>query len=232
VTVALTATVVALVATIVALAALTEQAPADVAPPTVALPPLPAPLPTEPTAPAPRKPEATESSASSASSAQAQPAAQPQGAAGSFSMTETRQLAGALVKQVNRVRRNRGLRALTVVPALRRAAEAHAQTLAVGGLFTHSWNDGRPFSTWILGFYSPRGYRHWAAGENLLWAAPSFSPVSAAGQWLASPTHRRIMLGRAWRHIGIAVVTARAAPGVYGGLDVQIAAAEFGSRTR
>jgi uncharacterized protein YkwD len=100
-------------------------------------------------------------------------------------------------------------------------------------MFTHAWpTTGKLYSSWIRGFYSPRGFRVWSVGENLLWAAPGFTPPSAVQQWLDSPTHRRVMLTPSWREIGIGVVSASAAPGAYGGNDVQIAAAEFGTRSR
>jgi len=38
------------------------------------------------------------------------------------------------------------------------------------------------------------------------------------------------LLRSSWRELGIGVVSAVAAPGAYGGQDVQIAAAEFGLR--
>jgi uncharacterized protein YkwD len=50
-------------------------------------------------------------------------------------------------------------------------------------------------------------------------------------QWLANPIHRHVMLTPSWRELGVAVVAATAAPGTYGGKDVQIAAAEFGKRS-
>ena len=49
---------------------------------------------------------------------------------------------------------------------------------------------------------------------------------------LDSPIHRRVMLAPGWRELGIGVVSAVGAPGAYGERDVQIAAAEFGTRKR
>jgi uncharacterized protein YkwD len=150
-----------------------------------------------------------------------------------FSVSSTPQLAGALVAEVNRTRRARGLRPLKYSAPLTTAATAHAEALATAGMFTHAWpSTGRLFSSWIRGFYSPRGFRVWSVGENLLWASPGFTPPNAVQQWLDSPTHRRVMLTPSWREIGIGVVSTAAAPGAYGGNDVQIAAAEFGIRSR
>jgi uncharacterized protein YkwD len=100
-------------------------------------------------------------------------------------------------------------------------------------MFTHSWpTTGQLFASWIRGFYSARSFRTWSAGENLLWASPGFNPADAVQQWLDSPTHRRVLLTKSWRELGIGVVSATGAPGAYGGRDVQIAAAEFGLRSR
>jgi uncharacterized protein YkwD len=100
-------------------------------------------------------------------------------------------------------------------------------------MFTHSWPaNGRLFGSWIRDFYRASGYRSWMTGENLLWASPGFAAPAAVQQWLDSPAHRRVMLTKSWRELGIGVVSATSAPGAYGGRDVQIAAAEFGMRTR
>lgn len=148
-----------------------------------------------------------------------------------FSVSATPDLARALVAEVNRTRRARGLRPLTYSARLTSAATAHAQALATAGQFTHAWpTTGLLYASWIRGFYPARGFRLWSVGENLLWASPGFTPPSAVQQWLESPTHRRVLLSRSWRELGVGVVSAVAAPGAYGGRDVQIAAAEFGAR--
>ncbi|MGZ4416924.1 MAG: CAP domain-containing protein [Gaiellaceae bacterium] len=140
-------------------------------------------------------------------------------------------LARTLVAAINRTRRTHGLRPLAYSGSLTSAATEHARALATAGTFTHAWpTTGQFFSSWIRGFYPARGYRAWSAGENLLWAAPGFTPASAVQQWLDSPAHRRVLLTKSWRELGIGVVSAVAAPGTYGGRDVQIAAAEFGLR--
>jgi uncharacterized protein YkwD len=148
-----------------------------------------------------------------------------------FSVAATPELASSLAVEVNRIRRAHGLRALAISARLTNAATAHAQALAAAGQFTHAWpTTGKAFSSWIRGFYPARGYGSWIAGENLLWASPGFVPASAVQQWLNSPVHRRVLLSSSWREVGIGVVTAVAAPGAFGGRDVQIAAAEFGRR--
>lgn len=159
--------------------------------------------------------------------AQASPQARP------FSVSATPSLGRMLLAEVNKARRANGLRGLTYSARLTQAGTEHARALAAAGMFTHNWpTTGRLFGSWIRGFYPAAGYRSWMAGENLLWASPGFAAADAVQQWLESPTHRRVMLTRSWRELGIGVVSAVAAPGAYGGRDVQIAAAEFGLRSR
>jgi uncharacterized protein YkwD len=165
--------------------------------------------------------------AASVSSAQGTQSSQ----ARAFRVSATPDLARTLVVAVNRARRTHGLRPLAYSGPLTSAATGHARALATAGTFTHAWpTTGQFFSSWIRGFYPARGYRAWSAGENLLWASPGFTPASAVQQWLESPAHRRVLLTKSWRELGIGVVSAVAAPGTYGGRDVQIAAAEFGLR--
>jgi len=145
-------------------------------------------------------------------------------------VTQVPQLARELIVAVNTLRRSHKLRPLVLSPRLQRAGEGHALALARSGQFTHSWPDGRPFGTWILGFYPAARYRYWRVGENLVWASPTLTAEQAVDDWLASPKHRQVLLTPAWRQLGIGVVDAQAAPGAYGGSRVTVAAAEFGVR--
>jgi uncharacterized protein YkwD len=157
----------------------------------------------------------------------------PSSQTGAASVTATPELARSLLVEVNRTRRAYGLRPLAYSARLASAATEHSVALATAGMFTHDWpTTGRFFSSWIRTYYPARGYRAWSAGENLVWASPGFTPASAVQQWLDSPTHRRVLLTKSWRELGIGVVSAVRAPGAYGGRDVQIAAAEFGLRSR
>jgi len=173
--------------------------------------------------PSPSQPQSAGASSAQSNSSEAR----------AFAVSATPDLARTLVAAVNRARRAHGLRTLAYSGALANAATEHAKALATAGTFTHDWpTTGRLFSSWIRGFYPARGYRAWRAGENLLWASPGFTPADAVQQWLDSPTHRRVLLTKSWRELGIGVVSAVRAPGAYGGRDVQIAAAEFGLRSR
>jgi uncharacterized protein YkwD len=185
-------------------------------PPLPPIPPLPAPLPQP--AGTPQEPSA---------SAQSAPPAQRESATATRASTA---LERSVAAEINVVRRAHGRTGLALSAPLQRAAEEHARNLAEAGLFAHSWSDSTPFGTWIRRFYPAARARTWSVGENLAWSAPGVTAKQAVEMWLASPEHRRILLGRRWRQLGLGVIAADGAGGVYGGQDVVVLAAEFGVR--
>jgi uncharacterized protein YkwD len=70
------------------------------------------------------------------------------------------------------------------------------------------------------------------AGENILWANAGITAVDAVRLWMNSPGHRRNILNRSWREIGISSRSFGGAPGSFRGLDVTIITTDFGTRTR
>jgi uncharacterized protein YkwD len=185
------------------------------------LPPLPEPIPTLLGADPPAQ--------SAPQSAPASPSASSVRAAATTTSVSTG-LANLVAAQINVVRRAHRLPRLVVSTQLAQAGREHAQQLALAGYFSHDWSDGIPFGTWIRRFYPVGPARRWSAGENLAWATPEVTARQAVEMWLASPEHRRILLTRSWRQIGLAAIRADNAPGVYGGRSVVILAAEFGIR--
>jgi uncharacterized protein YkwD len=145
-------------------------------------------------------------------------------------VTGPAELERGIAAAVNALRRRHRLRPLLPSRSLARAADAHAAVLARTGTFTHDWPDGRPFARWIPSFYRQSGYRVWRAGENLLWSTGELTPDAALRLWLGSPPHRKVLLAPSWRELGLGVVHAPRATGVYGGQDVYVVAAEFGAR--
>jgi uncharacterized protein YkwD len=136
----------------------------------------------------------------------------------------------SIVAEINGLRRSFGRSRLTLSTQLLHAGQQHARELALHGLFAHEWTDGSPFGTWIQRFYPRGAARFWSAGENLAWSTPDLTAARAADLWLKSPAHRRTLLDRRWKQVGVGVVEAGAAPGIYGGGDVVIVAGEFGVR--
>jgi uncharacterized protein YkwD len=185
------------------------------------LPPLPAPL------------NSLLGSGSSASETTPAAASSSPSGAGPQSATTARYapaLQRSMVAEINVVRRSFGRSRLTLTTQLVRAGQQHAHELALHGLFSHDWSDGSPFSRWIQRFYPAGRARVWAAGENLAWSTPDLSAGHAIELWLASPSRRRILLDKRWRQVGIGVVQADNAGGVYLGENVVIVAGEFGLR--
>lgn len=152
-------------------------------------------------------------------------------------VTDRNALEAALVKRINGVRENHGLRPLRPVPRLATAADRHATSMAARSYFRHefftptrarNWTD---FGTWIRWHWPGPGYSSWGAGENLAWGAPRIGARVTVRRWLASPGHRANLLNRSWRHVGVAAVHVRDPRGYYGDWDdVTIVAAELGFR--
>lgn len=92
------------------------------------------------------------------------------------------------------------------------------------GFFAHeSANGTSPFER------IRRHYRGSSVGETLLWRSPDVTPEEALALWLQSPPHRRVLLGSAFRVVGLAAVHVEGAPGDFNGLDVTIVVADFGA---
>jgi uncharacterized protein YkwD len=141
-------------------------------------------------------------------------------------------LEAQVLADVNAARRQRGLQALRFSAALSRAAESHSRDMARRGYFTHESADGSAFWRRVERFYGSAGYRTWAVGENLLWVSPDLDSGTALSMWMASPPHRENLLSRQWREVGLAAIHVASAPGIYGGHEVTIVTANFGSRVR
>jgi uncharacterized protein YkwD len=141
-------------------------------------------------------------------------------------------LESAVVQRVNSIRRARGLRPLAVHSALNRAAGDHAVNMARNGYFSHSWSSGAPFGRWIRRYWPGSGrFRSWSVGENLYWRGPTINASQVVNGWMNSPPHRRNLLNRDWRSIGLAAVVTLDPIGAYTGVDrATIVAAEFGYR--
>jgi uncharacterized protein YkwD len=130
-----------------------------------------------------------------------------------------------LLRLINGVRAERGLRSLRASNMLARAAAGHARAMARFGFFAHSSPDGsspRDRIARVAPQLASRG-----VGEVLLWRSPGPSPDLALSMWLASPPHRAVLLDPRLRLIGLVALDAHGAPGVFGGRDVTIVAADL-----
>jgi uncharacterized protein YkwD len=126
---------------------------------------------------------------------------------------------------LNAIRHAHGLKPFRLSAPLDRAAVAHARSMGAKGYFGHDSADGTTFDVRVSRYF-PHA-EQMRLGENLLWASGPVELNSMIRAWMASAGHRANILSPAFREIGIGVVNRSAAPGVYGGQDVQIAVADF-----
>jgi uncharacterized protein YkwD len=135
-----------------------------------------------------------------------------------------------VLNDINALRAQHHLAALTVSAQLTSAARTHSVSMAQNGYFKHESADGSSFWLRVRSFYRASSWRYWAVGENLLWSSPRIDAPRALRLWLGSPEHRKNLLNPAWREIGISAVYAHRAPGVFGDRDVTILTTDFGVR--
>lgn len=140
------------------------------------------------------------------------------------------QLESQVLAELNKIRRQYGLKPLRLSAPLSAAADNHSRAMGTLGFFDHDSRDGSAFWKRVQRFYSPEGYRTWSVGENLLWSSGSLSAAAALKLWMKSPGHRQNILTGRWREIGVSALRVRSAPGVYGGRDVVIITTDFGTR--
>ena len=142
------------------------------------------------------------------------------------------QLQSALLAQINGFRSRHGLVRLKVSRPLTGVADRHSAQMAKLGFFSHNSANGQSFMQRLRRAYSPRGFRSWSVGENLVWGGPDIGAARAFRLWLSSPPHRANLLNARWREIGLGAVHSASAPGVYGGGSATIVTADFGARSR
>jgi uncharacterized protein YkwD len=150
----------------------------------------------------------------------------------SGTQTRATQLQVALLAQINSFRAAHGLARLRVSAGLTAAANAHSTQMARLGFFSHNSANGQSFSRRIARSYTPRGFRSWSVGENLVWGGPDIAPARAFRLWLSSPPHRANLLTARWREVGLSAVHSTSAPGVYGGGPATVVTLDFGARSR
>lgn len=132
---------------------------------------------------------------------------------------------------INKLRRQRHLRALKDNPQLHRAASRHARDMVAGGYFSHDSPDGRGVSDRVKGAGYVRGYARWQVGENLAWGSGVKSTARRIVlAWMDSPGHKRNLLDPGYREAGLAVVAGSPGGGV--GSPVGTYANVFGRRSR
>ncbi len=125
----------------------------------------------------------------------------------------------------NQIRAERGLPLLRENKRLRRAALGHSNDMVSRRFFDHTAPGGASMVDRIFAArYVPRN-AGWALGENLAWGTGTLgTPRGIMRAWMDSPGHRANVVKRAYREIGIGVVTGVPS----GGSDGATYTADFG----
>jgi uncharacterized protein YkwD len=133
--------------------------------------------------------------------------------------------ATAVVCQINQERRRRNVPALHGDDRLDLAGGRHAHDMVTRDYFSHVTPGGRGFVARLRAVGYLDDASRWAVGETLAWGrGRRATPSATVAAWMTSPPHRRVLLNRRYRDIGIGVTLGipfgRAAGATY--------AAEFG----
>jgi uncharacterized protein YkwD len=107
---------------------------------------------------------------------------------------------------LNNERASRGLGKLRADSKLRRAADRHAGDMVAKRYFDHDSRTGASFVTRIKRTGWTRSRRSWTLGENIGYGSGSYATPKAMVQgWMNSSGHRKNILARQFRMIGIGV---------------------------
>jgi len=102
----------------------------------------------------------------------------------------------SLLNTMNAVRKSHGLPTLRVDSHLVRAARGHSSDMLRRGYFAHGSVAGRAVAV---------GARGPLFGEDLAWAT-RLTAQWVVDSWLASPSHRAVLLRPGFRRVGIGIV--------------------------
>jgi uncharacterized protein YkwD len=111
-------------------------------------------------------------------------------------------MAEATLAAINAERDQRGMATLTPDPRLISAALAHACDSAARNRMSHRGSDGSDLGDRV----KREGYRYRAIAENV--AAGYRTPASVVQGWMDSSGHRRNILTRNARDVGLGIATA------------------------
>jgi uncharacterized protein YkwD len=108
----------------------------------------------------------------------------------------------------NQIRAERGLPLLKENTRLRRAALGHSSDMVSRGFFEHTTPNGVTMVERVMATRYASQRVGWALGENLAWGTGELAtPRAIMKAWMESPGHRANVVRRAYREIGIGVVT-------------------------
>jgi uncharacterized protein YkwD len=113
---------------------------------------------------------------------------------------------------INQQRASHGRSHLRPDPTLQRAAQEYVASMEAGGFFSH-YGDflGNPAGATPVSRLRQVGYirphHAWMVGENLHWTTVEHStPTDVLAAWMSSPAHRKYLLKRRFRDLGVAAI--------------------------
>ena len=110
-----------------------------------------------------------------------------------------------MLRLINHARTSRGLHAVGIHAALDKAALAHSRDMIARDYFAHSSYVGASVAMRARGAgYSTSGWSRWEVGEVIAWGASyRGTPETIFKAWMHSREHRRIILIKRWRDVGL-----------------------------
>jgi uncharacterized protein YkwD len=134
---------------------------------------------------------------------------------------------GSTLCLLNVERTRRGLGKLRSNGKLALAGLRHAHDMVDHSYFAHDAPSGQDFVQRIMKTDYVPASASWFLGENLAWGErEAATPRQITRAWMASPEHKRNILTRGFREIGIAIVAGAPVSGVSQGATY---ATEFGA---
>jgi uncharacterized protein YkwD len=107
---------------------------------------------------------------------------------------------------LNEQRRHHGLPVLRQQPSLAQAAGKYARLMVAQGFFDHVSPGGSTMASRIKQTKYLDNTSGWSLGENIAWGSSERStPSQIVDAWMHSAGHRRNILDRSFREIGIGV---------------------------
>jgi uncharacterized protein YkwD len=110
-----------------------------------------------------------------------------------------------MLRLINNARVARGLARVRVASPLHSAALAHSRDMIARDYFAHSSLDGATIAARARrAGYTTSGWSRWSVGEVIAWGTSSRgAPRSIFRAWMRSYSHRKIILAKNWRDVGI-----------------------------
>lgn len=119
---------------------------------------------------------------------------------------------------VNKERAKHHLASLRLNGKLVKASRGHSDEMGEVKYFDHASASGETWSDRVVRYgYAREGYDYWKAGENLYYGANLLSsPVACVDAWMKSKAHRKVLLTKVFRDVGVGAVKTKTG---YGNID-------------